>query len=129
MNNRPRSVTVISWIFMAAGMIGLAYHSTEFKIQRPFDNDAVWVCFVRLLALVGGVFMLHGCNWARWLLVAWMGFHIILSALHSPFELLVHGLLFSVIGYFIFRQSSSAYFRGMKPVPPQIPKNDDAPVA
>jgi hypothetical protein len=30
----------------------------------------VWVCFLRLLAIVLAVFMLRSANWARWLLVA-----------------------------------------------------------
>jgi hypothetical protein len=29
MNKRPLSVTVISGIFLAAGLIGLAYHATQ----------------------------------------------------------------------------------------------------
>ena len=111
MKKRPRSITIISWLFLAAGIIGLAYHATEFKVRRPFENDAVWVCFVRFLAILCGVFMLRGSNWARWLLAGWMGYHILLSALHSPLQLVVHGLLFAVIFYFLFRPTASAYFR------------------
>ena len=65
MNKRPLSITVISWLFVAAGVIGLAYHATEFKADRPFQYDVVWVCLVRLLAILCGVFMLRGSNWAR----------------------------------------------------------------
>ena len=90
MNKRPRSITVISCIFLAAGFIGLAYHATEFNARSPFEYDVVWVCFVRLLAILCGVFMLRGSNWPRWLLVVWLGYHVILSVLHTPFELLVH---------------------------------------
>ena len=111
MKKRPLSITVISWLFLAAGVIGFAYHVTEFKVRRPFENDAVWVCFVRFLAILCGVFMLRGSNWARWLLVGWMGYHIVLSALHSPLQLVVHGLLFAVIFYFLLRPTASAYFR------------------
>ena len=110
MSMRPRSITVISWLFIAAGVIGLAYHATEFRADRPFQNDAVWVCLVRLLAILGGVLMLRGSNRARWLLVVWMGYHIVLSILHSPFQLFVHSLLFGVILYFLFRPQASAYF-------------------
>jgi len=41
------------------------YHLAEFK-AHPFQNDILWVSLVRLLAIVGGVFMLRGHNWARW---------------------------------------------------------------
>lgn len=109
MNKRPRSITVISWIFIAVGIIALVYH-----LLPPFESGLVWVCFVRLLAVVGGVFMLCGFNWARWLLVVWIGFHVILSIFHSPFELAVHSLLFAVIAYFLFRPGASGYFRNAR---------------
>lgn len=108
---RPRSITVISWLFVATGVIGLAYHATEFKADGPFQYDVVWVCLDRLLAILCGVFMLRGSNWARWLLAVWMGYHIALSVLHSRLQLFVHGLLFAIILYFLFRRQASAYFR------------------
>ena len=114
MTARPRSITVISWLFMAAATIGLAYHATEFRADRPFQYDVVWVCLVRLLAILGGVFMLRGSNRARWLLVVWMGYHIVLSVLHSPLQLFVHSLLFGVILYLLFRPQASEYFSKQK---------------
>ena len=84
MNERPRSITVISWLFVIVGVIGLVYHATEFKPGRPFQYDLVLVCLVRLLAVLCGAFMLRGSNRARWLLVVWLGYHIVLSVLHSP---------------------------------------------
>ena len=128
MNERPRSITVISWLFIAAGVIGLAYHATEFKADRPFQYDVGWVCLVRLLAILCGVFMLRGSNWARWLLLVWIAFHVVLSAFHSLFELVIHSLLFAVVAYFLFRPQASAYFRGARAEPPQISKTDDTPV-
>src|SRR6266511_1765744 len=114
MNTRPRSLTLISWLFVTAGVIGLAYHATEFQAWRPVEYDLVWVCLVRLLAILCGVFMLRGSNWARWLLVVWMGYHIALSVLHSPLQLFVHSLLLAVILYFLFRPQASMYFRGTR---------------
>ena len=60
--------------------------------------------------IVAGAFMLKGHNWARWLLVLWVTFHIIISALHSILFLLMHVVIFFVILYFVFRRQSSAYF-------------------
>jgi hypothetical protein len=114
MNKRPRSVTVISCLFLIAGVIGLAYHATEFKAGGPFQYDVVLVCLVRLLAIVCGVFMLRGSNWARWLLLVWIAYHVVLSAFHAMFELVIHGLLFAVIAYFLLRPRASAYFRGAR---------------
>ena len=114
MNARPRSITVISWLFVTTGVIGLACHATEFKAQRPYEYDFIWVCFVRLLAILCGVFMLRGNNLARWLLLVWIAYHVVLSAFHPLFELVIHSLLFAVVAYFLLRPQASAYFRGKR---------------
>jgi hypothetical protein len=114
MNKRPHSVTVIGCLFVVAGAIGLAYHGAEFKAQHPFDNDIILVLLVRLLAILGGVFLLRGSGWARWFLLIWIAYHVILSAFHTVFELIMHGLLFAVIAYFLYRPRVSAYFRDMR---------------
>lgn len=111
MAKRPLSITIIGWMFIGAGSIGLLYHLSEFKTRSLFEQSLVWICFVRLLAIVGGMFMLRGFTWARWLLVVWMTFHVILSAFHSLLEVLVHGVLLGVVAYFLFRPQASAYFR------------------
>jgi hypothetical protein len=113
MNSRPLSVTLISCLFIAAGAIGFAYHVTEFK-QGQVEYDLVLVCFVRLLAILAGLFMLRGRNWARWLLLVWIVYHVILSAFHSLSELAMHSLLFGVVAYFLFRPQASAYFRAAR---------------
>ena len=105
---------MIGWLFIAAGLVGLAYHAGEFRTVRP-DEYAV-VCFVRLLAVVGGAFLLRGRNWARWLVVAWMAFHVALSVLHTPAELIMHAVLLVLIAWLIFRPKASAWFR---PAPSQ----------
>src|SRR6266496_3008309 len=111
MNKRPLPITIISCIFIAVGSIAFLYHLAELKAQHPFKYELVWICFVRLLAVLSGVFMLRGFNWARWLLVVWIAYHVILSAFHSPLEVLVHTLLFVVVVYFLFQPRASAYFR------------------
>jgi len=114
MKNRPLSVTVISWIFIGAGALGFFYHLSGFKTLRPFQYDLVWVCLVRLIAILCGGFMLRGHNWARWLLLIWIAYHVILSALHSVFGTVVHGFLLAVISYFLFRSRVTAFFREPK---------------
>jgi hypothetical protein len=120
MTKRPLSITVISWIFIAFGGIALLISmlprtdsSAANRIaENPFE---FWLTpVIQVLALISGVFMLYGLNWARWLLVVWAVYHIILSALHSSLELLVHSLLFAVILYLVFRPQASAYFRGAR---------------
>ena len=45
-----------------------------------------------------------------WLLVVWIAFHIVISALHSTFQLGLHVFIFAVILYFVFRRDASSYF-------------------
>lgn len=59
-------MTAIGWLFIAAGSIGLVYHASELETQGPIDYDVVLVLFVRMLAIIAGVFMLRGADWARW---------------------------------------------------------------
>ena len=109
MDKRPHEVTVIGCIFIAVGVIGFTYHVRE--LSRAINLDTALVCFVRLLAIIGGVFMLRGNNWARWLLFIWMVYHIILSAFHSIRELLMHCVIFGIIIYLLIRRRASAYFQ------------------
>jgi hypothetical protein len=111
MNKRPVSVTVISFIFLAAGLAGLIYHLPEWKTPHPFQHEILWVTLIRLLAIVCGVYMFRGSNWARWLAVIWIGYHVILSVFHPIMELAVHALLFAAIAYFLFRRQSTEYFQ------------------
>lgn len=124
MNPRPCSISIISWVFIAYGVAALfsrvlplvdeaaAQHMAELRAQGFIEFGVVWM--MRVLAVVSGVFMLYGFNWARWLLVVWLGYHVILSVFHPPFELIVHGLLFVAGLHFLFRTPATAYFRGAK---------------
>jgi hypothetical protein len=72
--------------------------------------------------------MLCGFNWARWLLVVWIAYHVILSAFHSPFEVVIHGLLFGVVVYFLFRRQASVYFRDARAEPGKNRTTGDKPM-
>ena len=111
MRKRPLSVTIISVLFIAAGLVGLTYHATEFKTLSPFPFMLILVCFVRILAIVFGIGMLYAKNWARWGLLVWIAYHVGLSALHSVGQTVVHGLLFAVIAWFLLRPSVSEFYR------------------
>jgi hypothetical protein len=69
MRNAPLSITIIGCLFVVAGAVGLVYHATEFKAGGPLQYDAVWVCLLRLVAIICGAFMLRGNNLARSLLL------------------------------------------------------------
>ena len=56
--------------------------------------------------------MLYGRNWARWLLVAWIAFHLVVGALNGLLTLVMHVVIFSIILFFVFRRDANAYFAG-----------------
>lgn len=110
MKKCPLSVTLLSLLIAAAGAVGFAYHVVELNLRQPFQNDAVWVELVRLVAVVCGVYMWRGRNWARWLAMVWIGFHVVVSGFHSFPEFAFHALLFAVFGYLLFRPQATEYF-------------------
>jgi hypothetical protein len=104
---RPLPVTIIGCLFIAAGLVGLVYHVSE----RPLDPSIVLISIVRIFAVVGGVFLLSGHNWARWLILAWLAFHVVVSAFHSLSEFMPHVVLLMVVGYVLLGPPASKYFQ------------------
>jgi hypothetical protein len=117
MKARPLSITIISWLFMIFGSIallsGLLPLTGANTAQLIAEFKSHWMVYLsHLAAIVSGLFMLRGHNWARWLLVLWIVFHIVVGALHGWLPLLTHMLIFSVILFFLFRRNASEYFSG-----------------
>ena len=93
------------------GIAGFAYHFTGLRVNHRFQSDIVWVELIFLIAIVSGAYMLRGRNWARWLAVGWIAFHVVLSIFHSISELAIHSLLCAVLVWFLFRAAAAHYFR------------------
>jgi len=110
-NNRPLSITILGWVYMVMGAVGFVYHFTEFRARSAFQPEDVWIELVRLLAIVIGAFMLRGHNWARWLAIAWIAFHVVLSAFQSFGQFAIHCLFFAVIAWLLLRPDAARYFR------------------
>ena len=114
---RPRSIIVIGLLFILLGIITLVHAVMELinADQRLSDLQRHWMIYLSgFAAIVGGAFLLKGHNWARWLLVLWMIFHIVVGALHGLAPLLTHAVIFSVILFFLFRRPASTYFSSQK---------------
>jgi hypothetical protein len=109
MNKRPITVTILSWLYIATGAIGLIYHLSEFTTHPPAET--IWISIVRILAIVAGAFMLRGADWARWLALAWIAFHVVIGALNSVQQAIVHALFLALFAYFLLRQDARLYFR------------------
>lgn len=113
-NKRPLSVTILACVYIAVGTLGFAFHAPELKAVTASQYDAVWVELVELVAVVCGVFMLRGQNWARWIALAWIVSHVVLSAFHALREFAVHCIFCIVIVWILFRPAAARYFRSAK---------------
>ena len=116
-NKRPLPVTILAGVYIAVGTIGFIYHFTEFRARDVFQYDAIWIELTEFIAILCGAFILRGHNWARWLALAWMAFHVILSAFHALPELVIHCLFCALIAWFLFRPQATRYFRGARMEP------------
>ena len=111
-SKRPLSVTAIAWLFIAVGTVTFVYHSPG--LLHPHTDDFL-VEATELLALTAGLFMLRRQNWARWLALAWMAFHVALSAFPPFHGLVIHLLIFGGITYLLLRPDAADYFREAGP--------------
>jgi hypothetical protein len=118
---RPHSITVVAWIFIVAGVGGIAAdlwplltadstaQLARLRADGLVDISLAWG--TRALAIVGGISTLRGHNWARWLLAAWMIFHAVMSLFHSVGEAAAHCVIFAPLAYLLFRRSAAPFFR------------------
>lgn len=104
---RPWEVTILGLLFIVAGFVGLSYHVTQEKLSWEMALNSL----LRLLAVIGGIFLLLGRSWARWLTVGWLAFHVVVSAFHSMQQMAAHAVLLMIVAYFLFKDRAAEYFR------------------
>ncbi|HTD54828.1 MAG TPA: hypothetical protein VK670_05570 [Silvibacterium sp.] len=104
-SKRPVSVLVLACLYLAVGVAGFVAHFGDLR-----QTDGVWIELTEFLAIVAGAFMLRAQNWARWLALAWMAFHVVLS-FRAPPQLAIHALMLALIAWLLFRPEANRYFR------------------
>lgn len=104
---RPLPVTILAWIYIAVGVVSFVY---GFPLHGVHSDD-ILAESVRLSGIIAGAWMLRGENWARWLAIAWIAFHVALSAFHGVREMAMHAAFGIVIAIFLFRPNAARYFR------------------
>jgi hypothetical protein len=115
MRKRPLSITVVGLLFLITGVVTFGFHLWRAWVWRgstrgEIHSDVLLILSVSLLALVAGVFMLLGSNWARWLALAWLAFHVVISALNSWQQTVMHTLLFALIAWLLLRPEAAGWF-------------------
>lgn len=101
-------VVVVACLYLAVGVIGFAYHFQGLLTSQP---DAIWIEVTEFLAIVCGVFLLRRQNWARWLAIAWMGFHVAISAFYPLQRFAIHALFLVAITWVLFASRYGGIFR------------------
>ncbi len=110
MSKRPILVTILSLLLIVMGTVGLVYHLHEFRGLSPFPLELVLISILRILAIVSGAFMLRGANWARWLAVAWIAFHVGVSYLNGWQEMVMHAVILVIFAVVLFTRRAGEYF-------------------
>jgi hypothetical protein len=110
---------MLSFLFVAIGVISTAAHVWQFNISKPTFFEEAWIYAIGTLAVVAGIYMLRGRNWARWLAMGWICFHVIVAAFSQSLGqaiigLLIHALFLALLAWFLFRRESQEWF---KPTP------------
>lgn len=110
MIRRPAAITVIGFGLIALGSLRLVLQFWNGHSTIALTGELGLAALIRCIAILLGVMILRGRNWARWGLGAWLGYHVLLSAFHSQFEFVMHALLSCVALYLLFRHASSSFF-------------------
>lgn len=109
---RPVPVIVIASLYLLIGVVGFIAHFPELLARHP---DAIAIELTELLAVVSGIFLLMRHNWARWLALAWILFHVAISFTDPIGKLAVHVVFCVLIAWALFRPESRQWFRPATP--------------
>jgi hypothetical protein len=103
---RPWEVTFLGGLFIAVGVVSAIAHARN----APLDRGLALLELVQVWAIVGGIFLLRGHNWARWAMIVWVVFHVAVGLMHSSWMGISHALLAAAIVYALLRPSSAEFF-------------------
>ena len=108
MGKRPVAVWIVVAVYLSVGVMGFIYHFSELTAGH---RDAIAIELTELTAVVAGVGLLLRRNWARWLALAWVIFHVAISLFHPLRELAIHLALCIGIAWLLFRPATAQWFK------------------
>ncbi len=110
-SKRPWPVVVIACLYLLVGVLGFAAHFRELIQHHP---DAMGIELTELVGAISGVGLLMRKQWARWLALVWILFHVALSLFHPIRELAIHTAFCVLIIWALFRAETRDWFRGQR---------------
>ena len=111
MRKAPIPVIIVSVLFILVGCAGFVYHIKELSDLNNNLYETIWVLFLRILAVVCGLLLLFRINWARWLAITWLMYHVIIGAFNSTSQVITHIVFLIIVSVLLFLPISSAYFQ------------------
>jgi hypothetical protein len=108
MKKRPIPIIIVSALFILVGIVGFAFHVKEFP-GKPYETT--WVLFVEILAVTCGALLFFKIAWGRWLTIAWLLYHVRISAFNSTSQMIAHIVFLVVVSILLFLPVSSMYFQ------------------
>jgi hypothetical protein len=125
MKSRPTAITVISWLLVTMGILGViggigAMNCHDSRVAVAVSNSPVPLPIQCAFSILGsgitavcGLGMLKGHNWARLLYLVWAGVSLFVGLVASPDKLSVipSVVLFALIAFFLFQPKTIEYFR------------------
>ena len=109
-NKRPISVTIVACVYLLVGAAGFIFH---FRQSLVSPRDGALIELTQVIAFACGAFLLRGANWARWLALAWMVFHVVISFPQLQ-KFAVHAVICAAIAWILFRPEAGRYFRRVR---------------
>ena len=130
MKKRPTSISVIAWVLIVIGGIGLISTTGTIMINSPMLRDImskspipipiqyVISYFGILIGVISGVAMLKGKNWARLLYITWNLINFVIGITISPMKatMIPSLVLFLIVTFFLFRPKANEFFLPIKKI-------------
>ena len=109
MPRRPLSLTIFGYLLILLGAAGFVGH---FPAHRPpYHSDDFLPDLLELILITAAVFILRGRNWARWLALAWITFHLAISFYDSTRKVIAHCVILLIFVAFLFSRGARTWFR------------------
>ena len=110
MKRPPLPVLIVALALMLAGGVGFFYHLKDFSDPGEKLYVVVLVELLRIVAIVSGILLLRANNSGRWLSIAWVLLHVVISVFNFMAQTITHIVILIIVSILLFLPVSSSYF-------------------
>ncbi len=104
----PVAIWIVAALYMGVGIFTASRMVADLFQHHPYSVESG---LAGLVAIVAAAYLRRGDNWARWLALAWIAFHVAISY-RVPSEWMAHLGIMAAIGVLLFLPSSRRFFAG-----------------